>query len=46
MNCMRLSMSLVKRQQDREEDNIGDNIADKGFYEDRDKITQVIPGYF
>ncbi len=46
MNCMKLSMSLVKRQRNREEDNIGDNIADERLYEDHDKIMQVIRGYF
>ncbi len=33
MNCMRLSMSLVKHQQDREEGNIGDNIADEARWQ-------------
>ncbi len=43
---MRLSMSLVKRQRDREEGHIGDNIANERSYEDRGKIMQVIRGYF
>jgi hypothetical protein len=46
MNCMRLSMSLIKRKRNPEEGNIGNYIADEGFYEDRDKIMQVIRGYF
>jgi hypothetical protein len=39
-------MSLIKRKRDPEEGNIGNYIADEGSYEDRDKIMQVIRGYF
>ncbi len=46
MNWMRLSMRLVKCQRDRKEDNIGDNIADERANKDRDKIIQIIRGYF
>jgi hypothetical protein len=44
MNCMRLLMNLVKRKWDREEDNIGDNIADERSYEGHNKVMQVIRG--
>ncbi len=39
-------MRLVKRKRDREESNIGNNIAEERSYEDRGKIIEGIRGDF